>query len=50
MLDYNCVTWLNLDGGGSVSYFYKTNAEKINGVSGAYYGRHAVEMLYFAEK
>ena len=50
MLRYNCKVGMNLDGGGSTSYFYKKNNSTLNKINGSYYGRKNVEMLYFVEQ
>ncbi len=50
MLRYNCKVGMNLDGGGSTSYFYKKNNSALNEINGSYYGRKNVEMLYFVEQ
>ena len=50
MKDYGCRTGLNLDGGGSTAYRYKTNANSLKEVYTGYDGRGSSDMVYFVEQ
>ena len=50
MRDMNCTIGLNTDGGGSTSFFYKTNDSKVKKINTYHDGRKFADVLYFAEQ
>lgn len=50
LISLNCKTALNLDGGGSTSFYYKKSNSELVKVSTGYDGRDLADMVYFVEK
>ena len=51
MIKMNCKTVINLDGGGSISYYYKKNTSKLLKINTENTNnRYINDMLYFVEK